>query len=124
MSRWCLSGVNQGMLYGMNTRPRDELRRLLDASAAVGFKWLWPLVDNIGGVNLQAGGPFDNATRLVAVVENVTFIRDHRALLGYYVCDGAVVWASQAPSFPQFPSENVLYYAHFRPFAKTGLGQT
>jgi hypothetical protein len=80
-------GVNQGMLYGMNTRPRDELRRLLDASAAVGFKWVWPLVDNIGGVNLQAGGPFDNATRLAAVVENVTFVRDHRALLGYYVCD-------------------------------------
>ena len=75
------------MLYGMNTRPRADLRRLLDASAAVGFKWIWPLVEHIGDVNLQSGGPFDNETRLAALIENVTFAAKEAAVVGYYICD-------------------------------------
>ena len=35
------------------------------------------------------GGPFDNATLLKDLVGNVTLVRDHPALLGYYICDGA-----------------------------------
>ena len=31
----------------------------------------------------QTGGPFGNATRLAQLVANVTYVRDHPALLGY-----------------------------------------
>eukprot|EP01051_Picozoa_sp_SAG22_P003165 SAG22_NODE_151_length_17414_cov_7.812128_12_plen_492_part_00 len=76
-------GINQGMLYGLHTRPRDEIDRIMDAAAAVGFKFMWPLVDKIGPVDLQTGGPFNNSTRLAQLVANVTYVREHPALLGY-----------------------------------------
>eukprot|EP01051_Picozoa_sp_SAG22_P001149 SAG22_NODE_43_length_25304_cov_5.394644_1_plen_966_part_00 len=85
-------GVNAAMIYGLNSPTKhtvEQLFEFLDACHAAGFKIWWPLEDGIGPVSLQRGGPFSDETRLVELKRQVNLVKDHPALLGWYICDGA-----------------------------------
>ena len=69
-------GVNQGMVYGLMTRPAEEQLRFLDACAAVGFKVMYDLGTGLN-VSINHGGPFDRPTLLDALIANVTLVRHH-----------------------------------------------
>jgi hypothetical protein len=83
--------INMGEIYGLGSDPDPELfsvkqmLAVLDAAAEVGFKVMYDMT--FPGVHIQAGGPFNNESRLHWLRSNVTLVRNHPALLGYYVCD-------------------------------------
>ena len=51
----------------------------------VGFKVIYPILS--GNVSINHGGPFDDSDKLEALRASVELVREHPALLGYYVCD-------------------------------------
>ena len=80
-------GVNCAMVYGLSEYKKNADRMaFMDACAAVGFKIMWSLVGAIGKVNIQAGGPFNQPALLKELEANVSAVKDHKALLGYYIC--------------------------------------
>jgi len=78
-------GVNVGMPYGLSSQPLAQQTEFLDACANVGFKVMYPL--GTGAVKINHGGPFDQPAMLKELISNVTFVRHHPAILGYYICD-------------------------------------
>ena len=90
-------GINQGMPYGLSVLPAEDQLAFLDAVHEAHFKVIYPVGQ--GNVSINHGGPFDNATRLEAIRANVSLVKDHPALLGYYVCDGE----RPAPATPVQP---------------------
>eukprot|EP01051_Picozoa_sp_SAG22_P015736 SAG22_NODE_2102_length_3010_cov_2.033322_2_plen_803_part_00 len=90
VSEFAPRGVNVAMPYGLNSPTKhtvEELFEFLDACHAVGFKIWWGLESAIGPVNLQRGGPFDDDSKLVELKRQVELVKDHPAILGYYICD-------------------------------------
>jgi hypothetical protein len=78
-------GINQGMIYGIQfASPADQIA-LLDACAAAGFKVMYSV--GSGSVSINHGGPFDDPALLTDLKNNVSLVKDHPALLGYYICD-------------------------------------
>ncbi|KAH8072684.1 hypothetical protein JL721_3327 [Aureococcus anophagefferens] len=78
-------GINQGMPYGLSAHPPKAQLAFLDAVHRVGFKVIYPVVS--GNVSINHGGPFDDSDKLEALRASVELVREHPALLGYYVCD-------------------------------------
>ena len=83
--------INMGMLYGLGSDFDPDylsptiVLSVLDAAAASGFKVMMDMT--FPGVHIQAGGPFNNESMLHWLRSNVTLVRNHTALLGYYICD-------------------------------------
>jgi len=81
-------GINMMMLYGGSVVPFKVQREVLDAAHAVGMRLIWQVTDQLDAVTGANGASAPNSTsdwnNLRSVVEN---IRNHSALLGYYVCD-------------------------------------
>eukprot|EP01043_Picozoa_sp_COSAG02_P030029 COSAG02_NODE_1898_length_10461_cov_3.844528_2_plen_393_part_00 len=76
--------INMGEIYGLGSfEPADQLA-VLDAAAENGFKVQYDMTNP--GIQLDGGGPFDNDTALHWLRSNVTLVRNHKALLGYYIC--------------------------------------
>ena len=76
--------INMGEIYGLASfAPADQLA-VLDAAAENGFKVQYDMTNP--GIQIDHGGPFDNDTALHWLRSNVTLVRNHRALLGYYIC--------------------------------------
>merc|ERR1719272_1058277 len=78
-------GVNVGMPYGLDMQPLEVQTEFLDACNAVNFKIMYPL--GTGTIKINHGGPFNDTTALQDLISNVTFVQNHPALLGYYICD-------------------------------------
>ena len=78
-------GVNVGMTYGLSSASKAEQITFLDACFAAGFKVMYPL--GTGDVHINHGGPFNRPSMLKELIANVTFIQNHPALLGWYICD-------------------------------------
>ena len=78
-------GINQGMPYGLSAHPPKAQLAFLDAVHRVGFKVIYPILS--GNVSINHGGPFDDSDKLEALRASVELVREHPALLGYYVCD-------------------------------------
>ena len=78
-------GINQGMIYGIqNAHPADQIA-LLDACASAGFKVMYDI--GSGNVSINHGGPFNQPALLADLKNNVSLVKDHPAILGYYICD-------------------------------------
>eukprot|EP01052_Picozoa_sp_SAG31_P023466 SAG31_NODE_1936_length_6871_cov_3.385854_6_plen_77_part_00 len=75
-----------GMMYGLGSDFDPDylspkiVRSVLDTAAASGFKVMMDMT--FPGIHIQAGGPFNNESRLHWLRSNVTLVRNHRALLG------------------------------------------
>eukprot|EP00948_MAST-09A_sp_MAST-9A-sp1_P003502 g3502.t1 len=78
--------VNMGMPYGLATQPLDVQKDFLDRCAKAGFKVIYPLGTGLN-VSINHGGPFNKPTLLEDLVSNISFVKNHPALLGYYICD-------------------------------------
>ena len=78
-------GINQGMPYGLSVHPPKAQLAFLDAVHRVGFKVIYPVLS--GNVSINHGGPFDDSDKLEVLRASVELVREHPALLGYYVCD-------------------------------------
>ena len=66
-------------------QPLEVQTKFLDACNAVNFKIMYPL--GTGTIKINHGGPFNDTTALQDLISNVTFVQNHPALLGYYICD-------------------------------------
>ena len=76
--------INMGEIYGLGSfAPADQLA-VLDAAAENGYKVQYDMTNP--GIAIDGGGPFDNDTALHWLRSNVTLVRKHKALLGYYIC--------------------------------------
>jgi hypothetical protein len=78
-------GVNQGMLYNFQYFPIEVQLKFLDRAAAVGFKvmlqvsqgWIKRNNANLDRVSMAA--------QLDALAANISSVKEHPALLGYYI---------------------------------------
>lgn len=73
-----------GEIYGLGSFAAADQLAVLDAAAENGFKVQYDMTNP--GIQLDGGGPFDNDTALHWLRSNVTLVRNHKALLGYYIC--------------------------------------
>ena len=80
------NGLNVGMLYDLQNEPLNVQLQFLDGCHRAGFKVIYP-VSHIGKIDINHGGPFNNKTLLKELIANITFVKDHPALLGYEICD-------------------------------------
>ena len=76
-------GINQGEIYGLATRDHTNQLEFLNKCDDVGFKVIYPL--GTGPVTINRGGPFDKPALLEDLKNNVSLVKDHPAILGYYM---------------------------------------
>ena len=78
-------GLNVGLFYDLQNEPLDVQRQFLDGCHRAGFKVIYPI--GTGKVQINHGGPFDQPAMLKELIANITFVKDHPAILGYEICD-------------------------------------
>jgi len=80
-------GINQLMFYALFRFDFEAQLRLLDVCHSVGIKVMYEMAESLGQVHIDQGGPFNNPELLKPLIANVTLVRDHPAIMGYYICD-------------------------------------
>ena len=94
--------VNHAMIYRLHTFPPEEQLWVLDQAASVGFKVMYEVtsqMDDCGDYKFTNLDPRTNLTTsatcfndstapgLTALRGAIELVKDHPALLGYYICD-------------------------------------
>ena len=83
------NGILQGELYGLASMPPEQQLRELDALAAVGYKVMYGTaqLDDCSDTTKPGALCFNDTQALADLKANVTLVKDHPAILGYYICD-------------------------------------
>lgn len=79
------SGLNVALFYDLQWEPIDIQMKFLDGCYEAGFKVMYPLMSTTRFIN--HGGPFNQPALLKNLIANITFMKDHPAILGWYICD-------------------------------------
>ena len=99
-------GINQGMIYRLFDYPPEHQLAVLDQLNAVGFKVMYEVGHQLNRCGAGARAPCDDdsvdgehdgetschvcfnesSSKLSWLETNVKVVRDHPALLGYYIC--------------------------------------
>ena len=88
--------LNQGMIYRLNSHSAPEILSVLDQAASVGFRVMFDMptqLDDCGDQSNRMKGQnttcFNNTASpgLKSLEAAVALVKDHPALLGYYICD-------------------------------------
>ena len=79
------SGLNVALFYDLQWEPMDIQMKFLDGCYEAGFNVMYPLMSTTRFIN--HGGPFNKPALLKNLIANITSMKDHPAILGWYICD-------------------------------------
>jgi hypothetical protein len=81
-------GINMVMPYNLNDFNVTDQRLYLDWCHAAGVKVLYPMIYFTGALNKQNyGNDWASPEWIAAVSANVSHVKDHPAILAWYICD-------------------------------------
>ena len=113
-------GDNMEMPYGVGWWPPAEQIALLDGFHALGLKVLYPLAPMLGKEYTQAGAPdgpwfrrldiaLDDPQWQADIRSNVSLVKDHPAILGWYICDDCCPFAPASQPIGNISKEAIVY---------------
>lgn len=83
------NNLNVGLIYDLQNEPMDIQMKFLDECYKVGFKVMYPVLSNKWHRFINHGGPFNNQTMLEELIDKITLMKDHPAIVGkffFFVC--------------------------------------